>query len=174
MIQNAVWHPWAFMCSNRMFLPKALAAQADTAGKAEKDGNAGQTDQAGQSSQAAHASHANHAGKTLNDFGHEVIPSAIGRYRVVAYPFFDYWKDIGTIASFFEANLSLAQSEPPFNLYHPRWPFYTRYRALPPSRIVQSEILDSLVGEGSDIHGARIANSIVGIRSVITQGQPPR
>ncbi len=113
---------------------------------------------------------ADQADQTRNDFGHEVIPSVVGRYRVVAYPFFDYWKDIGTIASFFEANLSLAQSEPPFNLYHPRWPFYTRYRALPPSRIVRSEILDSLVVEGSDIHGARIADSIVGVRSVIQNG----
>ncbi|MEW5800549.1 MAG: glucose-1-phosphate adenylyltransferase [bacterium] len=110
------------------------------------------------------------ADQTQNDFGYEVIPSAIKRHRVVAYPFFDYWKDIGTIATFFDANLSLAQFEPPFSLYRRRWPFYTRYRALPPSRIVQSEILDSLVVEGSDIHGAHIADSIVGVRSVIQKG----
>jgi len=113
---------------------------------------------------------AGQTGQTRNDFGREVIPSAVGKYRVMAYPFFDYWKDIGTIGSFFEANISLTQAEPPFNLYQAGWPFYTRHRALPPSRIVQSQILDSLVVEGSDIHGASIADSIVGVRSVIQKG----
>ncbi|MEW6379521.1 MAG: glucose-1-phosphate adenylyltransferase [bacterium] len=110
------------------------------------------------------------ADQAKNDFGHEVIPSAIGQYRVMAYPFSGYWKDIGTIATFFEANLALLQPEPPFSLYWPRWPFYTRNRALPPSRIVQSRIIDSLVVEGSEIKGAHIIDSIVGMRGVVRKG----
>jgi len=108
--------------------------------------------------------------RSQTDFGKEIIPAAIPRFRVMAYPFAGYWMDIGTVSSFYEANISLAQPEPPFRLYHPRWPFYTRARSLPPNRIMQSEIRDSLVAEGSDINGARITDSIVGVRSMIRQG----
>lgn len=104
------------------------------------------------------------------DFGKEIIPSMIGKYKVMAYPFVGYWKDIGTIESFFEANLSLASPAPPCQLYKPGWPIYTRSRSLPPSRIIRSEIRDSLIVEGSDINGAKINSSIVGIRSVIREG----
>jgi glucose-1-phosphate adenylyltransferase len=104
---------------------------------------------------------------SMTDFGKEVIPSALGRWRVVAYPFSGYWMDIGTISSFYEANISLARPDPPFHLYRPGWPFYTRARSLPPNRIIRSEIRDSLLAEGSDILGARISGSIVGVRSVI-------
>ena len=104
------------------------------------------------------------------DFGKDVIPVAIDRYKVVSYPFTDYWMDIGTIASFFEANISLAQADPPFSLYHPRWPIYTRTRSLPPSRIIRSEIRDSMVAEGSDITGATITDSVIGVRSVVGRG----
>ncbi len=103
------------------------------------------------------------------DFGKEVIPAAIGRYSVMAYPFSGYWKDIGTIGSFFEANIALAQPNPPFKLYEPRWPIFTRTRALPPSRVIQSDIRDSLLVEGSDITGAEISDSIVGMRSIIRE-----
>ncbi len=104
------------------------------------------------------------------DFGKEVIPTAINNYRVVAYPFTDYWRDIGTIHSYFEANISLAQPDTPFPLYKPSWPFYTRTRSLPPSRITRSEIRDCIVVEGSQIHGARISDSIIGTRSIINEG----
>ncbi|UCE07488.1 MAG: glucose-1-phosphate adenylyltransferase [bacterium] len=104
------------------------------------------------------------------DFGKHIIPESIHQYRVIAYPFADYWKDIGTIRSFFEANISLAQPDPPFKLYYPNWPFYTRTRSLPPSRIIQSEIRDSLLGDGSDIIGARIVDSIIGVRSNVREG----
>ncbi len=104
------------------------------------------------------------------DFGREIIPSSIGKYRVMAYPFVGYWKDIGTIASFFEANLSLAKPEPPFPLYWPRWPIYTHIHSLPPSRVIRSEIHDSLLVEGSEITGASITESIVGVRNIIREG----
>ena len=109
------------------------------------------------------------ANEEQTDFGKEIIPSAIGRYRVAAYPFTGYWMDIGTIGSFFEANISLAQPNPPFQLYEPRLPIYTRTRSLPPSRIIHSEIRDSLLVEGSDITGARIADSVIGMRSVVKE-----
>jgi glucose-1-phosphate adenylyltransferase len=104
------------------------------------------------------------------DFGGEIIPAAVSEYKVLAYPFMGYWKDIGTISSYFEANISLAQPDPPFALYEPRWPFYTHTRSLPPSRLIHSEVRDSLVVEGSSITGARITDSIVGVRSVIQDG----
>lgn len=103
------------------------------------------------------------------DFGREVIPSSITRYKVMAYPFTGYWQDIGTIGSFFQANIDLAQADPPFSLYSPRWPFYTRSRSLPPSRVIHSDIRDSLIVEGSDINGAHITDSIVGVRSSVRQ-----
>ena len=108
--------------------------------------------------------------KDRTDFGHDIIPAAINGYRVMSYPFTKYWMDIGTIGAFFEANIELAQPDPPFQLYRPHWPIYTHRRSLPPSRIIHSEIRDSLVVEGSDITGAFISDSIVGVRSVIQQG----
>lgn len=104
------------------------------------------------------------------DFGKEIIPASIGRFRMIAYPFTDYWKDIGTIASFFEANISLVKPDPPFPLHHPLWPFYTHTRALPPSRIIRSEIRDSMIAEGIDIAGARISESVIGVRSIVREG----
>jgi glucose-1-phosphate adenylyltransferase len=104
------------------------------------------------------------------DFGKEIIPAAIEKYRVMAYPYEGYWRDIGTIASYFEANISLAQADPPFHLYSPGWPIYTRTRSLPPSRVIRSEIRDSLLVEGSDISGARITDSIVGMRGIVREG----
>ncbi|MGA1870734.1 MAG: glucose-1-phosphate adenylyltransferase [bacterium] len=107
------------------------------------------------------------ANRGQTDFGKEIIPSAIGHYHIRAYPFQGYWRDIGTISTFFETNISLAQSDPPFSLYSPHWPIYTRTRSLPPSRVIASEIHDSLLAEGSDIIRAHIKSSIVGVRSII-------
>jgi len=104
------------------------------------------------------------------DFGKEVIPNSIGERRVMAFPFDGYWRDIGTIASFFDANLELVDKNPSFNMYEGNWPFYTRSRSLPPTGIVASEIKDSLVGEGSTITGATIDNCVIGIRSCVREG----
>jgi glucose-1-phosphate adenylyltransferase len=104
------------------------------------------------------------------DFGKQIIPSAIQQHQVMAYPFSGYWKDIGTVASFFEANIALAHPKPAFPLYLPHWPIHTRARALPPCRVIHSDIRDSLLVEGSDITGASISTSIVGMRSIIREG----
>ena len=107
-------------------------------------------------------------GKT--DFGKEVIPDAIDGYKVMGFPFNGYWRDIGTIGAFFEANLDLVKPDPEFNLYKGGWPFYTRSRSLPPSRVINSEIKDSLIVEGSSVTGATIINSIIGVRSLVGAG----
>ncbi|MCP4571310.1 MAG: glucose-1-phosphate adenylyltransferase [bacterium] len=108
--------------------------------------------------------------ESQTDFGGEVIPGAIDVRRVVAHPFTDYWRDIGTIEAFFEANLELVASHPPFNLHQGSWPLYTRTRSLPPGRIIDSEINDALVVEGTTVTGASIENSIVGIRGRVGRG----
>ncbi len=104
------------------------------------------------------------------DFAREVIPRALERFKVRAYLYTGYWRDIGTIKDFFEANISLAQPEPPLRLYEPGWPFFTHARSLAPCRVVRSTILDSLLAEGADIEGAEIADSVIGVRSVIQPG----
>ncbi len=105
-----------------------------------------------------------------NDFGTGIFEWAIEHCRVMAYPFSGYWRDIGTVEAFFEANIALARPRAPFELYAPRWPIYTRCRPLPPSRLIGSEIRDSLLSEGSLISYARVVDSIVGVRSVIGKG----
>ncbi|MDW7681598.1 MAG: glucose-1-phosphate adenylyltransferase [bacterium] len=106
---------------------------------------------------------------TKTDFGKDVIPAAIDGYKVIAFPFPNYWRDIGTIGAYYKANLSLVRENPQFQLYAANWPIYTRTRSLPPSRIIRSEIRDSLIVEGTRITGARIVNSIIGARSVIRE-----
>jgi len=110
------------------------------------------------------------ADQDRTDFGGEIIPGAIADLKVVAFPFTGYWRDIGTIGSFFEANLDLVRKDPEFDLHAGGWPFYTRARSLPPARIIGSEIRDCLVVEGSSINGAVIENSIVGVRAKVGEG----
>ena len=102
------------------------------------------------------------------DFGREVFPNAINHRRVQVHLFDGYWEDIGTIGSFYEANLQLAQAIPPFDLNDASAPIYTRPRFLPPSRIEGAKITGSLVADGCVIEpGATIENSIIGLRSHI-------
>jgi glucose-1-phosphate adenylyltransferase len=99
------------------------------------------------------------------DFGREVFPHAIGTRRVQVHLFDGYWEDIGTIGSFYEANLQLAQPNPPFDLNDGSAPIYTRPRFLPPSRIDGAMITGSLISDGCIIEpGARIENSVIGLR----------
>lgn len=104
------------------------------------------------------------------DFGKHVIPAAIQRGKVQAFVFDGYWGDIGTISAFYKANLDLTSKIPKFNLFDAEAPVYTRARYLPPSKIEQSDISDSILSEGCIIDGARIANSVVGLRSRISKG----
>jgi glucose-1-phosphate adenylyltransferase len=107
---------------------------------------------------------------TFTDFGKELIPHAIEHRKVVSYPFTGYWSDIGTIRSFFEANLSLAGPAPDFDMFDPLAPIYTNPRILPPAKIRHSEITDSLVAEACVILDSHISDSVVGIRSFVGEG----
>jgi len=103
------------------------------------------------------------------DFGREIIPAAIGTGNVQAFMFDGYWEDIGTIGAFYKANLDLTAQIPKFNLFDAEAPVYTRARYLPPSKIEESEIRDSIVSDGCILNGAKISNSIIGLRSRISK-----
>src|SRR5688572_2432917 len=108
--------------------------------------------------------------ETAVDFGGEVIPSAINKYNVQAYVFNGYWEDIGTIRSFFDANLDLASPLPKFNFFDTEAPIYTRSRYLPPSKIHDCDIDNSMVSEGCILNGVHARSSIIGLRSRIDGG----
>ena len=101
------------------------------------------------------------------DFGKNIIPVAIEKYKVQAYIFQGYWEDIGTIEAFFEANLSLSDSNPKFNFNEPGAPVYTHARFLPASIMRSTHIDHSLICDGCVIEKATIVHSIIGIRSFI-------
>lgn len=103
-----------------------------------------------------------------HDFGREIFPAAIRTRRVQLHLFDGYWEDIGTIRSFYEANLMLAQANPPFELASATAPIFTRARFLPPTRIDGATIDRSLVADGCVVGaGTRIENSVVGLRCKI-------
>ena len=104
------------------------------------------------------------------DFGKEVIPAAIRAGHVQAFMFDGYWEDIGTIGAFYRANLDLTSKIPKFNLFDGEAPVYTRARYLPPSKIEDTEINDSIVSDGCIINGAKVTNSVIGLRSRISKG----
>ncbi|MCL2705825.1 MAG: glucose-1-phosphate adenylyltransferase [Spirochaetaceae bacterium] len=106
----------------------------------------------------------------FSDFGKEIIPDALNRYRVKGYIYDGYWEDIGTIRSFYEANLNLASLYPYFNLYDELSPIYSRREELPPSKINTCTFRNTLAGEGSIITDAFITNSLIGIRTIIESG----
>ena len=109
-------------------------------------------------------------GNDKTDFGREVIPAAISSYQVHAWGHSGYWRDIGTIASFHEANLDLASPLPPLNLYSPDRPIYTHPRFLPGTKINACEVERSILCEGSVISGSSIRRSIIGIRAIVREG----
>jgi glucose-1-phosphate adenylyltransferase len=104
------------------------------------------------------------------DFGKEIIPDAIGKLKVNTYLYTGYWEDIGTIKSFYEANLDLASIKPNFNMYDAVYPVYTNRLDLPPSKLNSCNLSHSLATEGSIITEAFIRNSIIGTRTIISEG----
>ena len=107
----------------------------------------------------------------LNDFAKDILPFAINKgYKVYGYPFNGYWRDIGTIKNFFEANLELTDSIPEFNLYDEKNPIYTNKRFLPPCKDNSCNLKYSIIADGCIIEQATIENSIIGIRSIINAG----
>jgi glucose-1-phosphate adenylyltransferase len=108
--------------------------------------------------------------KDTTDFGKEIIPYSIDKYKVVSYQYAGYWTDIGNIYSFFEANLALTLEIPLFNLFDNRNVVYSRARMLPPAKISGTTLERTLIAEGTIINASRIENSVIGIRSRVGQG----
>jgi glucose-1-phosphate adenylyltransferase len=104
------------------------------------------------------------------DFGREIIPGALGRYRVSSYLFRGYWADVGTVESFYEANVMLTRPAAPFKFYDPRRPVYTHPRFLPGSRLSDCSIRDVIISEGCYLEACRIEQSVIGIRTNIQDG----
>lgn len=106
----------------------------------------------------------------FDDFGKEIIPMAIKKSKVQSYVYTGYWEDIGTIRSFYEANLDLTRINPKFNFYDEDQPIYTHPRNLPPSKLNKAEMNRSLATEGCVITNAVINDSIIGVRTIIESG----
>ena len=105
------------------------------------------------------------------DFGKEIIPDAAKDHNVQAYLFDGYWEDIGTIEAFYNANLALTQQPvPPFSFYDEEAPIYTRARYLPPSKLLDCDIKESMIGEGCILKNCRIQHSVLGVRSRVESG----
>jgi glucose-1-phosphate adenylyltransferase len=104
------------------------------------------------------------------DFGKHVIPDMLKTSRVQAYLYDGYWEDVGTIRSYFEANLALTGTSPPFSFYHPRRPIYTRRRFLAPTIIHDCRVNDALVSEGCFLKQAEVERAVVGVRTRIAAG----
>jgi glucose-1-phosphate adenylyltransferase len=107
---------------------------------------------------------------SLTDFGKHIIPRAIETHKVYSYVFQGYWEDVGTIRSFFEANLDLVSELPRFNFFDMSAPIFSRPRFLPGSKINSAQINHAVVSDGCIITGAQINHSIVGLRTFVGSG----
>ncbi|MEW6363846.1 MAG: glucose-1-phosphate adenylyltransferase [Acidobacteriota bacterium] len=105
-----------------------------------------------------------------DDFGTHIIPASLAKYKVFGFPFNDYWEDIGTIRTFFKANLDLAIPDPPFSFYRVTAPIYSHPRFLPCSKFIDCDMRETLLAEGCLVRRARILHSVIGIRSIIGEG----
>jgi glucose-1-phosphate adenylyltransferase len=104
------------------------------------------------------------------DFGRGIIPHALNQYEVQAHLFRGYWADVGTIQSFYDANVMLTRPDAPFSFYDPRRPIYTRPRFLPGARLADCAVRDAIIAEGSDIDRCTLEQSVIGIRSNVRAG----
>ncbi|QBG47468.1 glucose-1-phosphate adenylyltransferase [Verrucomicrobia bacterium S94] len=105
-----------------------------------------------------------------SDFGKHIIPGAIENFKVYSYIFEDYWEDIGTIRSFWAANLALTDPLPQFSFYDMSKVIYTRMRYLPPSKINQCNLSRCLLSDGCIISGERVDHCVVGLRALVGEG----
>jgi glucose-1-phosphate adenylyltransferase len=108
--------------------------------------------------------------KDTTDFGKEIIPQSITKYKVASYQYTGYWTDIGNIYSFFEANLDLTKEIPDFDMFDSDRTIYTRPRMLPPAKISGTTLERTLIAEGSIINASRVEHSVIGIRSRVGVG----
>ena len=105
-----------------------------------------------------------------DDFGKHIIPESLQKYKVFAYIFQGYWEDIGTIRAFFEANLALTDTLPPYNFFDRLAPIYTHPRFLPASKINAATVRRAIISDGCIISDAHIERAVIGVRSVIESG----
>jgi glucose-1-phosphate adenylyltransferase len=109
-----------------------------------------------------------------HDFGHDILPGILGKYKIAAYNFVDenrqqalYWRDVGTLDAYYEANMDVASVSPIFNLYDKAWPMRTRQRQYPPAKFVFGEpgrtgmAINSVIGAGCIISGAVVRDSVL-------------
>jgi glucose-1-phosphate adenylyltransferase len=108
--------------------------------------------------------------KSEPDFGKEIIPQSLAKFKVASFQYDGYWTDIGNISSFFEANLGLTADLPDFNLFDNNKAIYTRARMLPPAKISGTTLEKTIIAEGSIINASRVEKSVIGIRSRIGHG----
>lgn len=106
----------------------------------------------------------------MTDFGKEVIPSLLGKANLKAFVFDDYWEDIGTVHSFFEANLQLTDPLPPFNFFNPGLPIYTHARYLPGSKVTRCECERVILCDGCIVSDAKLERCVIGHRSKVSEG----
>jgi len=104
------------------------------------------------------------------DFGREIIPAALGKYRVNAHLFRGFWADVGTVDSFYEANIMLTRPGAPFKFYDPRRPIYTHPRFLPGARLSDCAVRQAIICEGCYLERCRVDDSIIGIRTNVQSG----
>ena len=104
------------------------------------------------------------------DFGRELIPGALNKYKVMPYLFRGYWADVGTIESFYDANVMLGRAAAPFRFWDPQCPIYTHLRHLPGSRLTDCHVTDSIVADGCFLDRCRVNDSVVGIRTHVEAG----
>jgi len=103
------------------------------------------------------------------DFGKHIIPSLLESKKLTGFFHNDYWEDIGTIRAFYEANLNLASPSPQITFYDTEHPIYAQPLFLPPSRLEQCDIRDSLISDGCIVHNVSINRSVIGVRSIINK-----
>jgi len=108
--------------------------------------------------------------ENATDFGRQIIPAALGRYKVNAFLFRGFWADVGTVASFYDANIMLTQPKSPFKFYDPRSPIYTHALFLPGARLSDCTARDAIIAEGCYVDRATVEQSVVGIRANIQAG----
>ena len=105
-----------------------------------------------------------------NDFGRQLIPAALSRYRVASYLYDGYWADVGTVENFYDANIGLSAPDAAFSFYDATCPIYTHQRFLPPSRLIECDVHNGLIAEGSFLERCDVSDSVIGIRSIIHGG----
>jgi glucose-1-phosphate adenylyltransferase len=111
---------------------------------------------------------------SYDDFGKHILPAALSKYQVYAYPFGGYWEDIGTVRAFWEANLALSDPLPAFDFFDRLNPIYTHARFLPASKVNAAQVNRAIIADGCIVTEAHLDRAIVGIRSVIERGSSLR